>query len=96
MNRIQSERSGFWQQHVDAAKSFPGSAQQYCDEHELESTSFYQWRKKLSGSAQSSKKSDFLPVVVTKPERAERPSEAMLPNAQWVAEVMVCLIRGLA
>lgn len=94
MKRTHSERAKFWQQHIDTAKSFPGSAQQYCDEHELESSSFYQWRKRLSGS-QSLKKSDFLPVVVAT-ERTERPSDPVLPNAQWVAEVMVYLLRGLA
>jgi hypothetical protein len=96
MKRSRQERTRFWQQHVDAAKLFAGSAQKYCDEQEIESSSFYHWRKILSGSTQSSSRSDFLPVIVSKPERAEQSSEANLPNAQWVAEVMLHLIRGLA
>ena len=96
MKRSRQERIRFWQQHVDAAKLFPGGAQKYCDEHEIESSSFYNWRKLLSGSPQSPSRSDFLPVIVSKPERAEQSSENILPNTQWVAEVMLHLIRGLA
>ena len=96
MKRSRLERTKFWQQHVDSAKSFPGSAQKYCDEHEIESSSFYQWRKILSAPTQSSRRSDFLPVIVSEPQRGERSIETILPNAQWVAEVMLHLIRGLA
>ena len=42
MNKVPTERAKFWQQHIEAAKSFAGTGQQYCDEHELEASSFYQ------------------------------------------------------
>ena len=96
MNKVPTERAKFWQQHVEAAKSFSGSVQQYCDEHDLDPSSLYQWRKRFSGTNQNPSKSEFLPVVVSRPEQSERPSQAILPNAQWVAEVMLHLIRGLA
>lgn len=96
MNKVPTERAKFWQQHVEAAKSFTGSVQQYCDTHELEPSSFYQWRKRLAAATQNPSRLDFLPVVVSNPGQSGRPSEATLPNAQWVAEVMVHLIRRLA
>jgi hypothetical protein len=95
MNKTYSERAKFWQQHIDAAKSFPGSAQHYCDVRELKVASFYQWRKRLS-KYQLPKKSAFLPVIVAQVEQPDRTPEIALPNAQWVAEVMLHLIRGLA
>jgi hypothetical protein len=95
MNKVPTERAKFWQQHVEAAKSFDGTAQQYCDKHELEPSSFYQWRKRLVGDTQKTGGAKFLPVVISKSEQfASR--TAPLPNAQWVAEVMLHLIRGLA
>lgn len=95
MSKVPTERAKFWQQHVETAKSFAGTVQQYCDEHELEPSSFYQWRKRLVGTTQTPRRSAFLPVVVSNPGQSQ-PSQASLPNAQWVAEVMLHLIRGLA
>jgi transposase-like protein len=96
MGKVLSDRAKFWQQHVEATKSFPGSIQKYCEQHELDPSSLYQWRKRFSGATQVKTKSEFLPVVVSSPARAELPAMSPLPNAQWVAEVMLHLIRGLA
>ena len=94
MKRSRQEIARFWQQHIEAAKSFPGSAQQYCDAHEIQSASFYSWRKRLSGVRDH--KAKFLPVIISESERPAEQSERALPNAQWVAEVMAHLIRRLA
>ena len=96
MSKVLSERAKFWQQHVEAAKSFPGSIQNYCELHELDSSSLYQWRKRFSGATQVKTKSEFLPVVVSSPALAGSTAGSTLPNAQWVAEVLLHLIRGLA
>jgi hypothetical protein len=95
MKRSRQEVIRFWQQHVEAAKSFPGSAQKYCDAHEIESPSFYSWRKRLSG-ARNPDMAKFLPVIISESERPAEQSGRGLPNAHWVAEVMLHLIRGLA
>jgi transposase-like protein len=80
---------------MEAAKSFPGSVQKYCDTHEIQASSFYNWRKRLL-EARNFEKAKFLPVVISEAKQpAEHPQRA-LPNAQWVAEVMLHLIRGLA
>ena len=96
MNKGPTERAKFWQRHVEAAKSFAGTAQQYCDEHDLEPSSFYQWRKRLFISTENPGRLDFLPVVVSGPGQSGASSQSALPSAQWVAEVMVHLIRRLA
>ena len=96
MKRSRQEVVKFWKQHIEAAKSFSGSAQEYCDAHEIQSPSFYSWRKRLSAVARDPNKAKFLPVIISEAERPAEQLERVLPNAQWVAEVMLHLIRGLA
>jgi hypothetical protein len=95
MKRSRQEVEKFWKQHIEAAKSFPGSAQKYCDANEIESPSFYSWRKRLSGIARDPGSAKFLPVIISGSEQATEQSARELPNAQWVAQVMLHLIRGL-
>jgi hypothetical protein len=95
MKRSHQESAKFWQQHIEAARSFPGSVQKYCDVHKIESSSFYQWRKRISEMPNPGV-TDFLPVVISKPERLNQNLESRMPNAQWVAEVMLHLLRGFS
>lgn len=93
MKRSRQEVVRFWQQHIEAAKSFPGSVQRYCDAHQIQSPSFYRWRKRLSEDPYKAK---FSPVIISESGQPADPWERPLPSAQWVAEVMVHLIRRLA
>ena len=96
MKRSRQEVEKFWKQHIEAAKSFSGSVQKYCDANGIESASFYSWRKRLSSVARDPDYAKFLPVIISDSDRRSAASERALPNARWVAEVMLHLIRGLA
>ena len=91
MQEVQS-KSEIWRKHVESAKSFPGSAREYCERHALEVQSFYQWRKKLAVS--DSKRPSFVPVVLSELEQESLPT-AYLPDARWTAEFLRHLLRGV-
>ena len=98
MKRDPLAKSKIWQQHIQAAESFDGSVQDYCDKHGLGSGSFYQWRKKLklSKNNNGSSTSGFLPVVVSSLESMEkRSSIASLPDPRWAAEFVAHLLGRL-
>ena len=95
----------FWRNHLVAAQSDPNGITAYCKLHGLRSATYYGWRKKLKVGISEPKKvsigrpkiprSPFLPVAVSVPETKFQNRSPALPNAKWVAEVMLHLIRGL-
>ncbi len=96
MKRTHLENVKFWQQHIESAKSFPGSIHAYCRAQKIDSSSFYQWRKKLS-IQQGSRctKPEFVPVVVSRREDDASAMSMSSPEARWVAEFVAHLVRGL-
>jgi len=87
----------FWSKHIEAAANFKGSCASYCRAHDLNIRQFYTWKKRLAQGSLEFKKSDFVSVIVSEPRSELTISpNTRLPEAQWVAQVMLHLIRGLA
>lgn len=84
-----SEKAEKWQNHMAAAAAFPGSAISYCQSQGISPSTFHHWRRKFKYSGEKVIRPAFVPVVVSSPR-------LKLPEAQWVAEVMTHLIRGLS
>lgn len=91
-------KAKYWSDHIEAAGIYPGSVSAYCRAHGLEVSSFYWWRRKLRARPPKCSPPSFLPVVVRDTNALTRqPMPASkLPDARWVAEVMLHLARGLA
>jgi hypothetical protein len=89
INKINS-----WREHIAAAGKYPAGITAYCKEHNISVTMYYKWKVKLR---HGEKPSAFLPVAVSAPQvpLELRSNIQGLPEAQWVAEVMLHLIRGL-
>lgn len=97
MNKHKEEKIQFWQGHFAAVETFQGSVKAYCKSQGLQLSTFYSWRKKLFCRSKPEKCSSFLPVIVRPPLTVKKEDRiSALPDAQWVAEVMVHLLRGLA
>ena len=86
---VRTEKMEKWQNHMDAAAVFPGTFQYYCQDHGLSISTFQYWRKKLSNTKERAAAPAFVPIKLWAPK-------APLPEAQWVAEVLAHLIRGLS
>ena len=102
-------RLEFWRAHVANADNFPAGVSAYCAEQGLKLSTYYGWRKLvgLGSSVPKPRKPkrikkaqpSFLPVAVTSgPVEVESMFQSMpkLPEARWVAEVMLHLVRGLS
>lgn len=111
MDSNQQSKLEFWREHVAGAEKFPAGVSAYCTEQGLKISTYYGWRKlvKPSGSAPKRPKSlkpkvtkkiqsPFLPVAVAAGAveiESRVTSPLKLPEARWVAEVMLYLMRGL-
>lgn len=87
MSKVHREK--IWREHIERAGRFPGSIEAYCRSQGIEASSFYNWKRKLKSQL------SFLPVVIAEGARVEKQASS-LPEARWVSEVMVHLIRGLS
>ena len=96
MRSMNYSKVKFWSDHLAAANQHPAGISAYCKEHSLSATMYYKWKIKLH-EAKGEKRSAFLPVTVAAPEviREGKMSARELPDAHWVADVMLHLIRGL-
>jgi len=90
--KVEESKAEIWRKHIESARSFPGTAREYCERHSLQVQSFYQWRKRLF-AVSGLKRSSFVPVVMSRvePEPLRRTD---LPDAQWTAEFILHLLRG--
>lgn len=94
MKQVQESKADIWRKHIESAQSFQGTAREYCERHSLQVQSFYQWKKRLSAGV-GLKRSSFAPVVVSRLE-LEPLRHGDLPDAQWTAEFILHLLRGLS
>lgn len=96
MRSMNHSKVKFWSDHLAAAARHPAGIGAYCKEHGLSATMYYKWKTKLH-QGKGDKPSAFLPVVVAAPQatREFKRNTRDLPEAQWVADVMLHLIRGL-
>ena len=88
--RDSSPKKEQWLRHLDRGKQYEGGIVAYCREHDLSTSSYYYWRRKL-GQPQNKAleviKSSFIPVAVN-----EVPKD--LPDPEWVARFVGELLRG--
>ncbi len=90
MAKVTKEESAseYWREQVRLSEAFDGTAAEFCRQNNINSTSFYIWRKKLKDRVTRGAmvKSPFIAVeVIPDPRR-------FLPDPKWVAD----LIRHLA
>lgn len=89
----------YWQKHITAAESDPRGLSAYFRENGLNSATFYNWRDRLSGRGERisrkrrGKKAKkqipaFLPVLMTE-STPRYPTRQDLPDAKWLAEVIM-------
>lgn len=83
----QESRAQYWREQIEQAKSFPGTATEYCRQQGLNLTAFYSWRKRFKIEERSV--SPFAAVEVMSDGRAD-----WLPDAKWLAE-FVHHLRGV-
>ena len=98
MSLVHQQKVKIWEARFESFKTFPGTIESFCKTEKIAVSAFYKWRQKLSPHVvlkrRKKTKSRFLPVVVS--EMSARPVEERnhLPEARWVAEVMLHLVRG--
>jgi hypothetical protein len=94
------DQSNYWKQHILKADVFSGSDYQYCLEQGLKKSTFYAWRERLKPRLPKikhpSNKQAFLPIEVTRelPRRILAGRKEELPDAGWLAELILSLING--
>ena len=104
MKQSSSEKLESWRGHVAAAESHAAGVTAYCAAEGLKISTYYSWRKFIKGSQGQSKRRPkiqktirpFLPVEIVRPDNNEAQRDFCdLPDARWVAAVMVHLVRGV-
>ena len=93
MRKKTSEAAQIWKERIERWRSVGGSASAFCEQEDLELSSFYQWRKKLA-LASVAQDSAFLAVVVDKRPTAGHSELSQLPDARWVADVLARFVRN--
>lgn len=107
--KTKNETIEFWKCHAANAKLHPISIIAYCKENNLRFSTYYRWSKKVQNLNTDTKltkpqikpkkaPSVFLPVEVASKEiKFENHFiKSSLPDAKWVAEVILYLTRGLS
>ena len=96
MNKSNQVDHDLWKAHVDACDRHPKGARAYCREKQIDCGMFYYWRRKLrleeTRRTRSAVLTNFVPVAI---EREQRQFQN-LPDALWLADFAVELIRGLS
>ena len=90
-NRIENEKR--WLEHVRRSREHPEGLGAYCREQDISYMALAYWRKKCRAAilppATQTGQRDFMPVEVLGAE--EIPGPRRLPDARWVAQVMLHL-----
>ncbi len=90
-----TERAKFWLKHIEAAKAFKGTAQEYCAREEISAQSFYQWRRKFSVVKAASEPSVFIAVeFIAHPNEPWRRGRE-IPDPRWAAAFVSHLLQEL-
>ena len=106
---VKQDQEKVWQEHLLQAEKHPKSQLAYCRDAGIEPRKLYATRERMKArikAYRSQKRKDvkphFLPVTVSPPPLAAPASRVQfgsahmgLPPAQWVAEVLLHLVRGL-
>jgi len=94
--RSHSEKEKFWHQQMSMANKFSGSHRAFCKAQGISVHSFAYWRQKFERQRKQVKSlvpSPFVQLVVEKPMPVLR--NQPLPEAAWVAELILHLQMGL-
>ncbi len=92
-----SKRANFWHKHIEAAKSFPGNAVEYCAQEKIRLQSFYQWRRRFAALQIPVRTNAFAPVELLTASRAENLRQSHpLPDPKWAAIFVSHLLREMA
>ena len=89
LSRVNREQ--VWRDHVATAGRFPGSIESYCRSQNLSATALHYWRRKISTEVRSRPvltAAQFVRVEI------ERPEPQRMPDAVWVADLILHLARG--
>ena len=85
-----------WKAHVEACERHAKGARAYCREKQIDCGTFYYWRRKLrleeTRRTRSAVVTSFVPVAI----ECEQKQFQELPDARWLADFAVELIRGLS
>lgn len=87
------QKTEHWRKRIEASESFAGSEREYCDSQGLSLATFRYWKSKLRVELPAGLVMPTSPFVRVEIERP-RP-QSKLPDAKWVAEVLMHLSRGL-
>ena len=91
MKSINESKRQIWRSHVEGAKKFSGSVEDYCRSKQITTQSFYYWKSKFTEEAGLSVLSSFIPIEVT---RSVQPTALLLPDPRWLAELIQHLQSG--
>lgn len=93
-NRAEKEKR--WQERLEAANVHPGGLAAYCRENQVSRSALDYWRKKIRKATlqRLNQPRPFIPIEVLEAELriANKP---VLPDAKWVAEVILHLCAGM-
>lgn len=101
-----NENFEIWKNHIANAKAHPSGVAAYCEENNIKSSVYYGWRQVIKNAATNSDfeslavpkqtTPSFYPVEISEALTENLKSFPGLPDARWVAEVMLHLLRGLS
>lgn len=96
-NNKNEQKIEFWFNHVEHSKKFDGSVLEYCRSNNIAPQTFYKWRAKFANklaavpvAAKQSK--PFIPIQI---EPITTSGFSTMPDAKWVAELILHLQGGL-
>ena len=96
MSITRTENQKKWREHVAKAQEHGDGFASYCRVNGISNSTLVYWRKKLGPKPASELRqgSPFIPVQVLNVESMPRGST--LPDAKWVAEVILHLSAGIS
>jgi len=97
MARIEKEK--YWQEHLRLAREHKAGPTSYCRAAGISIKSLSYWRKRCERHriTKPDGRSAFIPIQILNPEiPAVRALERELPDAKWVADVILHLSVGLS
>jgi hypothetical protein len=81
-----------WRSHVDDAKKYSGSVEEFCRSKQITPQSFHYWKKKFAKESRAIEPlSSFIPVEVTRGIPSAPPT---LPDPRWLAKLIHHLQSG--
>ncbi len=92
MTPTQDKNQEYWREQIARGNRHPGGVASYCRAHAIKPAAFYYWKKRLRRRAivkRASADQSFIPVEILRPEA--KPS---LPDARWLSELIVNLMRA--